>query len=166
MRTKLKSGFTLVEIMIVVCIIGLLAVIAIPSFAKARRKSSVTRAANDLRVLDEAFKMYSLEMRSYPPDANNQNGVLTGNMDEYVRDGIFEAEETPIGGRYRWINKDLGLFAYAYIISYTDCTYCGGPANDLDLLASLDELIDDGDPTKGILKVYVGVHYHYIVELK
>jgi prepilin-type N-terminal cleavage/methylation domain-containing protein len=51
---KKSSGFTLVEIMIVVAIIGLLAAIAIPSFVKARNTSQQNACINDLRQIDSA----------------------------------------------------------------------------------------------------------------
>jgi prepilin-type N-terminal cleavage/methylation domain-containing protein len=60
-RTTSKAGFTLVEIMIVVAIIGLLAAIAIPNFVRARTTSQQNACINNLRQLDGAVQQYALE---------------------------------------------------------------------------------------------------------
>lgn len=60
LNTK-KSGFTLVEIMIVVAIIALLATIAVPNFLRARKRSQATTILEELRVIDGAKDTWAIE---------------------------------------------------------------------------------------------------------
>ena len=80
--TLRKSGFTLVEIMIVVCIIGLLAAIAIPNFVRARTTAQMNTCIDNLRQIDAAKQQWALETR--------QSGNATpsyGNLDPYLNHG-------------------------------------------------------------------------------
>ena len=61
MKTEKTKGFTLVEIMIVVMIIGLLAAIAIPGFANARRTAQKNACIENLRQLNGAVQQYLMQ---------------------------------------------------------------------------------------------------------
>ena len=68
-KTSRKAGFTLVEIMIVVAIIGLLAAIAIPNFIKARATSQQNACINNLRQIDGAINEWAMEAGKSNGDA-------------------------------------------------------------------------------------------------
>ena len=75
-RTKAGlGGFTLVEIMIVVAIIGLLCAIAIPNYVKARANTQANACINNLRQIDGAMQQFAIErgktvgaLVNYPSD--------------------------------------------------------------------------------------------------
>ncbi len=77
MKQKLSKGnssFTLVEIMIVVAIIGILAVVTVPSFIRARQRSQAVTILNEARILDAAKAQYAME--------NNKGGSTTPNFQD------------------------------------------------------------------------------------
>lgn len=64
---KRNRGFTLVEIMIVIAIIGMLAIIAIPSMFQARAKTLISTCINNLRQIDGGKDMYALDHENAVP---------------------------------------------------------------------------------------------------
>src|SRR3954451_20011327 len=88
-NTSRKGGFTLVEIMIVVAIIGLLAAIAIPNFVKARTTSQKNACINNLRQLDRGVQQFALENKKAATDA-----VLMTDCTPYLKNSVV----CPAGG--------------------------------------------------------------------
>ena len=61
-----RAGFTLLEIMIIVSLIGLLAAIAVPAYIKARTRSQTTVCINNLRQIAAATQQWALELKKSP----------------------------------------------------------------------------------------------------
>ncbi len=91
---RMRHGFTLVEIMIVVAIIALLAAIAIPNFVKSRRETRLSVCINNMRVIDNAIQQYLL--------ANDLSDDNYGNVTlaDITGEGnyIVEAPKCPAAG--------------------------------------------------------------------
>ncbi len=83
---RYREGFTLVEIMIVVVIIGVLAALAIPAFQYARIRALNNTMDNDVRLLGHAAQQYLLEhsLTAVPFAYDAVSGGVTGPLAEYV----------------------------------------------------------------------------------
>jgi prepilin-type N-terminal cleavage/methylation domain-containing protein len=62
-QTKQQYGFTLIEIMIVVLLVGVLAAIAVPNFIKSRTSAQTNVCINNLRAIDYAIQQWALEQK-------------------------------------------------------------------------------------------------------
>ena len=90
-----KRGFTLVEIMIVVAFIGLLAVLAVPGFIRARKRAQGNRIINDARVIDGAVDAWAMEFGK--ADGNDVNVTSAA---QYTKTGYINPNDV-LGNPYR-----------------------------------------------------------------
>jgi prepilin-type N-terminal cleavage/methylation domain-containing protein len=92
-KTNKKSGFTLVEIMIVVAIIGLLAAIAVPNFLKARKSTQATACIANLTQIRGAKEVYAFQ-NNLAPDAAITEAQISGSADRLIVKLINQAGGT------------------------------------------------------------------------
>lgn len=148
-----RSGFTLVEIMIVVVIIGLLAAMAIPAFKKVRNNSYASRLANDFRVFAGAFEIHALEVGIWPGDGQGNN--LPASAEPYF-EGTAWYQTPPNGGYWDWEVNRLGFVAS---VGLTE----GDNGLDPAVYERIDDILDDGDLSTGIFRK-ASNRYLYILQ--
>lgn len=130
-------GFTLVEIMIAVIIIGLLAALAIPAFNKVRSAARNTRFISDLRTFSQAFEAYSATNGTWPADG--APGAVPAGMAGDFKEMVWTAS-TSLGGNWDWDYQQFGVTAGISVHE---------PTAPTSQLREIDRKIDDGDLMTG-----------------
>ncbi len=100
---KIHKGFTLVEIMIVVAIIGLLVAIALPNFLIARKKAQMNTCKSNLKQLDGAVQQYLLDT----PNAVIDNTLVNTNSTPLVPSFIKTFPVCPAYGLYTLVSSNI-----------------------------------------------------------
>lgn len=148
------EGFTLVEIMIVVVIIGLLAALAIPGYLRVQRHSQNSRVVNDLRVFSQAFETYSTQNGAWPANAS-PGAVPAGIGTADFKVSVWQAT-TVIGGQWNWDLDVVSGIAAGISISNFTC--------DDTQLAEIDAMIDDGNLATGNFQKVSNNRVTYILQ--
>ena len=151
MQANHKSGFTLVEIMVVVVIIGLLAAIAIPAIARARESSQNARLANDLRVYAGAIETFTTETGIYPEDSTS--GAIPTGMGPYIKSGKW-TEGPSIGGVWDVEKDSYGVSSAIGVHGFTVT---------VEQLEDFDRKYDDDNLTSGNYRRLDSDRYYYVV---
>jgi len=140
--------------MIVTAVVGLVAVLALPSFAKARRTSRIVAFTENLRHAYDAFQQYAVDYGTYPPDVNR--GVTPNGMSGYLG-SLDWTKPTPLGGTWDWDRNSQGVSAGISVIP--DAPMSSSAADFLEV----DQRIDDGHLTTGSF-ILNGDRYTFVVE--
>ena len=94
-KSQGNSGYTMVEVMIVVSVIGMLAALAIPAFARSRAVSRANACINNLRQIDAAKDQWAMENNK-----SDSDGVISANVEPYLKEGMMSGLVCPAGGFY------------------------------------------------------------------
>lgn len=138
-----KSGFTLIELMIIIAIIAILSAIAIPNFNRVREKSAIHATATTLKAVLKALEAYaSSELEfSYPHNVDELIDVISPYLEidrvsETVETLGFEGTET---GRYTIVAKVRAISRDTWAL-YTDTMKSPRFVNTEPVISSWKEL--------------------------
>lgn len=118
-RRARQGGFTLLEIMVVVVIIGLLAAVIVPQFMKQVDTASITRAKADIRGIETALNLYRLDNFRYPTTDEGLQALVTNPGETAAPNWKQQLRKIPVdpwNRPYHYVSPgqhgDFDLFTY------------------------------------------------------
>lgn len=110
-HSKIQRGFTLIEIMVVVTILGILAAIIVPRIMERPDQARVVAAKNDVRAIVSALKLYRLDNATYPSTEQGLGALAqkpeTGQVPPNWHRYLERLPKDPWGGEYQYLNPGV-----------------------------------------------------------
>ena len=132
-RRRARAGFTLIELMVVVVIIGLLATIVTTNVMRSLEDANITAAKANIKGLQTAITAYKLKMKKYPPADAGLNALITNEKNQNFL-SESKVPDDPWGNPYVYRSPGPDNQPYA-IISYGADGVEGGTGIDADILS-------------------------------
>ena len=132
-----QRGFTLLEVMVVVVILGILAALVVPKIISRPDEARVIAAKQDIASLMQALKLYRLDNQRYPTTEQGLQALLvkpatTPIPSNWKQGGYIERlPKDPWGNPYQYLNP--GVRGEIDVFSYGADGAPGGEANDADI---------------------------------
>jgi prepilin-type N-terminal cleavage/methylation domain-containing protein len=147
------QGFTLIELMVAIAVIGILATIAISNYIGYRKKAQIANVASSLKNFEKGFMAYAVDQGEYPSESHIVLPDLP-QMANYINPEVW-GQTTPLGGTYNW--EGLDTYPYAGISIFE-------PTARQEDLQFLDVMLDDGDLSQGKFRQTPNGRYTYIIQ--
>ena len=134
-KRRRQSGFTLIELMVVLAIIGVLAALIVPNVLGRADDARITAARTDVGNLMQALKLYKLDNQRFPSSEQSLNALILKPTTEPVpgnwKPYLDKLPSDPWGRPYQYLNP--GIKGEVDVLSFGADGQAGGEGNNADL---------------------------------